>query len=87
MAPRIAASKSIAAISTGRIKPLSLKSLRARGVVVGASGLSEAICQEVLVTVKIITPSNTAATIKAGMELRPVPQKLNEEKLTYEFEV
>ncbi len=27
------------------------------------------------------------ATIKAGMELRPVPQKLNEEKLTYEFEV
>ncbi|MBT4512546.1 MAG: Zn-ribbon domain-containing OB-fold protein [Chloroflexi bacterium] len=27
------------------------------------------------------------ATIKAGMELRPVPQKLNEERLTYEFEV
>lgn len=24
--------------------------------------------------------------IKAGMELKPVPQKLNEEKLTYEFE-
>ena len=24
--------------------------------------------------------------IKSGMELRPVPQKLNEEKLTYEFE-
>ncbi len=27
------------------------------------------------------------ASLKSGMELRPVPQKLNEEKLTYEFEV
>ncbi|MFO8100832.1 MAG: Zn-ribbon domain-containing OB-fold protein [Dehalococcoidia bacterium] len=27
-----------------------------------------------------------AASIKSGMELRPVPRKLNEEKLTYEFE-
>ena len=26
------------------------------------------------------------AGIKSGMELRPVPQKLSEEKLTYEFE-
>jgi len=25
-------------------------------------------------------------SIKAGMELKPVPQKLTEEKLTYEFE-
>jgi len=27
------------------------------------------------------------ASIKAGMALKPVPQQLNEEKLTYEFEV
>lgn len=34
-----------------------------------------------------VSNSVDPASVKAGMELKVVPQKLNEEKLTYEFEV
>ena len=50
MAPSIAANNSTAPISTGSIKPFSLKSLVASGMVVGVSGSCVEMPQGVLVT-------------------------------------
>ncbi len=67
IAPKIAASKRVAAISTGKIKPPLPRSLPAKAEVVGSSGGSVDTCHGVLSRVKATTPKKIIATIKAGI--------------------